>query len=173
MKKIGVLLFAVLLLQGCASDQATSPGTDAEPQKPPVAEQPQTPAEPSEQPSTQEPQSPDSTTGEGKKDSEKQDVYANDLFRQVTVKKTGTDTFEVKGQAQVFEGVVSYVVEDGHNELVKGSIQTSAGAPAWGDFTHTLTVKKADPNTTLTLILFETSAKDGSRRSELILPLPE
>nr|WP_253721158.1 hypothetical protein [Brevibacillus brevis] len=34
-------------------------------------------------------------------------------------------------------------------------------------------MKKAEPNSTLTLILFETSMKDGSRRMELIIPLPE
>ncbi|WP_367643857.1 Gmad2 immunoglobulin-like domain-containing protein [Brevibacillus brevis] len=52
-------------------------------------------------------------------------------------------------------------------------MQASTAAPDWGDFTHTLKVKKAEPNSTLTLILFETSMKDGSRRMELIIPLPE
>jgi len=50
--------------------------------------------------------------------------------------------------------------------------QASAGAPEWGEFHFTLSVKKENPNTSLTLILFEESAKDGSRVMELPIPLP-
>lgn len=98
--------------------------------------------------------------------------YYNDAFRDISVKKTGTDTYTVTGKARIFEAVVEYVIEDGHDELAKGSVTASAGAPNWGDFTATIKVKKAEPNSTLLLILFETSAKDGSRQNELMIPLP-
>ncbi|RXT13514.1 stalk domain-containing protein [Ammoniphilus sp. CFH 90114] len=78
----------------------------------------------------------------------------------------------VLGLARVFEGVTGYVVEDGHNELVKGHETTSKGAPEWGFFTLNLNVKKIQPNSTLTLILFEESPKDGSRQFELPIVLP-
>lgn len=166
MKKLRLLLLTAVLLAGCTSESQT-PATPAEPAKPPVTEQPQTPptARP-EPPAPAQPQTPVEKPQEPT-------VYANEIFRNVTVKKTGQDTFEVKGQARVFEAVANYVVEDGHNELTEGFVQTSAGAPEWGDFTFTLKVKKAEPKSTLMLILFESSPKDGSRRMELIIPLPE
>lgn len=169
MKKFLLLLLTVGVLQGCTGGTQSS----VEPQTPPANTQPETPSTQPETPAEAQPQTPAEKPPAAEKPDSSEGVYANDIFRNVTVKKTGTDTFEVKGQAQVFEGTVSYVVEDGHNELTQGSIQTSAGAPEWGDFTHTVKVKKADPNTTLMLILFETSMKDGSRRMELIIPLPE
>lgn len=169
MKKFLLLLLTVGVLQGCTSGSQSS----VEPQTPPATTQPETPSTQPETPAETQPQTPAEKPPAAEQPDSSEGVYANDIFRNVTVKKTGTDTFEVKGQAQVFEGTVSYVVEDGHNELTQGSIQTSAGAPEWGDFTHTVKVKKADPNTTLMLILFETSMKDGSRRMELIIPLPE
>jgi len=171
MKIACILLLTVFLLQGCTSKEQGSPAAPTATEKPPVSAPAETPpAAPQPPPATEEPAAPpDQTESPGKESA----VYANDIFQQVTVQKTGADTFEVKGQAQVFEAVVSYVVEDGHNELAQGSIQASAGAPAWGDFTRTIHVKKAQPNSTLMLILFETSAKDGSRRMELIIPLPE
>lgn len=89
-----------------------------------------------------------------------------------SVEKTGEDTFTIKGKARVFEGNFQYVVEDGHNELTKGNVQTSAGAPEWGDFEFTVKVKKDQPNSTLTLVLFESSPKDGSRRMDLPIALP-
>ncbi|RNB88004.1 sporulation protein [Brevibacillus nitrificans] len=164
MKKVWILLLTFFLLQGCTGEGRGEPATPSAPEKPPVTVPSETPAQPENPPAPKE---------EAPKTEPTPSAYANEIFQEVTVKKTGTDTFEVKGKARVFEGVVSYVVEDGHNELTEGSIQTSAGAPEWGAFSHTIQVKKAEPNTTLTLILFETSMKDGSRRMELILPLPE
>ncbi|MFA4132426.1 MULTISPECIES: Gmad2 immunoglobulin-like domain-containing protein [unclassified Brevibacillus] len=168
MKKMLLLLLTIGLLQGCTSG-TDSPSTPTEQQKPPVATKPETPT--SEPPATTQPTTPEKppTTQTGQQET----VYGNDIFRNVTVKKTAQDTYEIKGQASVFEAVLNYVVEDGHNELAQGSVQASTAAPDWGDFTHTLKVKKAEPNSTLTLILFETSMKDGSRRMELIIPLPE
>ncbi|RNB78768.1 sporulation protein [Brevibacillus fluminis] len=167
MKKLFVTLLLIgVLLQGCAPSQEQSqPVAPTQPEKPaetpsiPATTTPETPAP--QQPANSAPEKPEAT------------AYHNDIFKDVTVKKMKADTFEVKGKAKVFEAVLNYSVEDGHNELAKGSATTSAGAPEWGDFSFTLTVKKATPNSTLMLILFESSAKDGSRRMELPIPLPE
>ncbi|MEO6488548.1 MAG: Gmad2 immunoglobulin-like domain-containing protein, partial [Ferruginibacter sp.] len=70
-----------------------------------------------------------------------------------------------------FEAAFSWVVEDGHEELKKGFHMTDAGAPAWGKFDFTIDVQKKRENSTLTLILFESSAKDGSRQYELPIVL--
>ncbi|MEO7763364.1 MAG: Gmad2 immunoglobulin-like domain-containing protein [Ferruginibacter sp.] len=94
-------------------------------------------------------------------------TYANARFKDVSVKKTGDHQFLIKGKAQVFEANISWVVEDGHDELKKGFQMTDAGAPAWGNFTFSIDVQKKRQNSTLTLILFESSAKDGSRQYEL------
>ena len=88
--------------------------------------------------------------------------YANKRFREVTVQKLEGDKFRVKGQGQIFEASFSWIVEDGHYELAEGFDSTDAGAPEWGNFDFTLAVPTKDTNSTLTLILFETSAKDPS-----------
>jgi len=93
--------------------------------------------------------------------------YANFRFKDVTVEKTGEHRFTIKGKGQIFEATFGWVVEDGHNELLKGFEMTDAGAPEWGNFTFSIEVKKQRPNSTLMLILYETSAKDGSRQYEL------
>lgn len=116
---------------------------------------------------------PDST-GEGEGDASHgsaQKVYSNARFRNVTVEKVGVDTFLVKGKGQIFEANFGWVIEDGHHELKKGFEMTDAGAPAWGNFSFKVRVPGARPNSTLTLILFESSAKDGSRQYELPIPL--
>lgn len=94
-------------------------------------------------------------------------TYSNQRFREVTVEKTGPHSFLVKGKAQIFEANVSWVIEDGHDELKKGFQTADAGAPEWGNFSFTVDVLKKRPNSTLHLVLFESSAKDGSRQHEL------
>jgi hypothetical protein len=160
------LIGSLLLLGGCGSHTAEPPAaapaptteTPPSPAAPPAVEAPATP--PSQQPDTAPAQEPAKE-------------YRNEIFQHVTVTKIKADTYEVKGQAKIFEAVVNYVVEDGHNELAKGHVQASQGAPEWGDFSFTLHVKKEQPNSTLMLILFEISAKDGSRRMEMPIPLPD
>ena len=98
-------------------------------------------------------------------------VYANDRFREVTVEKVDGQTYKLQGEAQVFEANLSWVVEDGHNELKQGNEMTTAGAPEWGAFEFTVDVEKERENSTLTLVLFESSAKDGSKQHELNIPL--
>lgn len=97
-------------------------------------------------------------------------IYANDRFKDVTVQPAPEGKFLVQGKAQVFEASFGWVVEDGHSELAMGHQMTDAGAPEWGNFSfHIMAAPK--PNATLHLILFEVSAKDGSRQHELAIPL--
>ena len=94
-------------------------------------------------------------------------TYANERFKEVTIEKTGNHTFLIKGKGQVFEANFNWVVEDGHEELKRGYTTTNAGAPAWGDFSFSIDAPKKRANSTLHLIIFELSAKDGSRQHEL------
>ena len=94
-------------------------------------------------------------------------TYANERFKEVTVEKTGDHKFLIKGKGQIFEANFNWVVDDGHEELKTGYTTTDAGAPAWGDFSFTIDAPKKRANSTLHLIIFELSAKDGSRQHEL------
>jgi len=98
-------------------------------------------------------------------------VYSNKRFKDVTVEKVEANKFRIKGQAQIFEANFNWIVEDGHEELKKGFQMTDAGAPEWGKFEFTIDVQKKRENSTLTLILFESSAMDGSRQYELPIVL--
>jgi len=98
-------------------------------------------------------------------------TYSNKRFKNVTVERIGKDKFLVRGQGQIFEANFSWIVEDGHEELKKGSQMTDAGAPEWGKFEFAINVQKKRKNSTLTLILFESSPKDGSRQYELPITL--
>lgn len=97
--------------------------------------------------------------------------YKNDRFRQVNLEKLEDNKFRVRGQAQVFEATINWNVEDGHYILKEGFTTATMGAPEWGNFDFTLPVKKADENSSLNLILFEESAKDGSHQHELMISL--
>ena len=97
--------------------------------------------------------------------------YSNERFKEVEIKKTAAGKYQVSGRAQLFEGALSWIIEDGHNEVAKGHSMTSAGAPAWGEFKFNISIDKERQNSSLTLILFEASAKDGSRQHELNIPL--
>jgi hypothetical protein len=98
-------------------------------------------------------------------------MYANETFKDVTVKKTGDHEFKIRGKGQIYETAFNWVVEDGHRELKKGYVAPDEGAPAWGKFVFTIDVEKEDPNTTLHLILFEPSPKNMSRKHKLSIPL--
>lgn len=98
-------------------------------------------------------------------------TYSNDRFRDVTVERIGQDSFVVRGQGQIFEANFGWVVEDGHHQLKDSFHMTDAGAPDWGNFEFGFEVQKVRKNSTLMLILFESSAKDGSRQHELPIAL--
>jgi len=97
--------------------------------------------------------------------------YANQRFRKVTVEKIASNKFRIQGEAQIFEANFNWVIEDGHYELKKGYELTDAGAPEWGKFDFTIEAHKKRDNSTLNIVLFEISAKDGSRQYELQIPL--
>ncbi|HET9429759.1 MAG TPA: Gmad2 immunoglobulin-like domain-containing protein [Chitinophagaceae bacterium] len=94
-------------------------------------------------------------------------VYSNKRFREVTIEQTGPNQFLVKGQGQIFEASFGWVIEDGHEEIKNGYATTDAGAPEWGNFSFSVTAEKKRPASQLHLVLFEISAKDGSRQYEL------
>lgn len=161
MKRLLLAFLVFSMIQGCSPAEQTLPTETPPVQVPPKTEQPTPPMpqQPAPKPRPNNPTQPPK-------------VYANEIFQDVTVIKTKENTYQVKGKARVFEAVMNYVVEDGHQEITQGFIQTSAGAPAWGSFELTLTVNKKEPNSTLHLVLFESSPNDGSRRLELPIPLP-
>ena len=97
--------------------------------------------------------------------------YENERFKDVHVEKLSDTKFQVRGQGQIFEASFGWTVEDGHNELKNGFANTDAGAPSWGSFDFTIDVAKERENSTLTLLIYELSAKDGSRQYVLIMPL--
>ncbi|MGV9004270.1 Gmad2 immunoglobulin-like domain-containing protein [Flavobacterium sp.] len=98
--------------------------------------------------------------------------FSNERFRNVTIEKIAEHNFRIRGQAQVFEATINWSVEDGHNILKDGFTTTDAGAPSWGNFDFTFEVEKADKNTSLTLVLFEISAKDGNHQYQLPIHIP-
>jgi hypothetical protein len=116
-------------------------------------------------------QSAGPAVGNREADSLQAKTYSNQRFRNVTVQKVKENTYTIEGEGQIFEANFGWVVEDGHNEIQEGHQMTDAGAPEWGKFSFTIEVQKPSPNASLTLILFETSAKDGSRVHELAVPL--
>jgi hypothetical protein len=88
----------------------------------------------------------------------------NTAFRNVEV--TGLNgTYTVTGEARVFEATMSYAVSDGHYYLLEGFHTLNEGAPVWSAFTFDINIpqEKLPLNGTLTLELFEYSAKDGSK----------
>lgn len=116
--------------------------------------------------------SPDVASGEGEISApEPLKSYSNDRFKKVTVERVDGQTYKVRGEAQIFEANFGWVVEDGHNQLKQGNEMTTAGAPEWGAFDFVVEVEKERENSTLTIILFESSAEDGSKQHELLIPL--
>ena len=81
------------------------------------------------------------------------------------------DRIVVRGLARVFEATVQYEFEDGHYVLDKGFTTASEGAPGWGEFEFTINL---DEKTFIGLgkvVIYEESAKDGSRLHELHIPV--
>ncbi len=101
----------------------------------------------------------------------KLEEFNNKIFKEVTVSKISDSTFEIKGQARVFEATFGWDIEDGHYALKEGFVTADVGAPSWGSFNFQVSVTKVDKNSTLMLVLFEESAEDGSRQNELPIKL--
>lgn len=98
---------------------------------------------------------------------------SNERFRAVRVRRLAEHTFGVRGEAQVFEGTVSYVVEDGHYRLAEGITTAERGAPSWGAFEFVVSYEPGShgAQTRPTLILYAESAKTGAPKHELVVPL--
>lgn len=121
--------------------------------------------------------STDSTTENNQIEKETREVstpktFSNERFKNVLVSKITVDSFSISGKARVFEAVFNWVLKEGDKEIKTGYKMTEAGAPEWGDFVFGITIP-AGADSTLRLVLFESSAKDGSRVSELTLPLKQ
>ncbi|WP_458414357.1 Gmad2 immunoglobulin-like domain-containing protein [Schinkia sp. CFF1] len=120
---------------------------------------------PGEDPQT----TPDSNAGED------QEVVNSDVFRNITI--TGDKgEYVVKGEASVHEGVFYYTVEDGHEYQVEETkVSVEKGAPAWGPFELNISIPEdmLPLNGTLTLELFERSAKDNSAINQYYTKLDE
>lgn len=105
-------------------------------------------------------------------ESEPQVVLENEAFRIFEPAENAVvgNEFTVRGEAKVFEGTVAYEFEDGHNILDEGFVTASAGAPEWGAFEFTVSFDEVFFETG-TVILYEESAKDGSRVNQLYIPV--
>lgn len=91
------------------------------------------------------------------------------IFSPISEEEIGP-TFTVEGEARVFEAAFSWVLEDGHNILAEGHEMTDAGAPEWGKFKFDVNFEYAtQPH--MMLILYVSSANDGSPEHQLIIPL--
>ena len=99
------------------------------------------------------------------------EMFSNEAFKNVSVQNLGSDKFMVKGQARVFEATINWSVEDGHYILADGFATADMGAPEWGNFAFEFSAKKAEANSTMVLILFEASAKDGTQMHTLPIKL--
>ncbi|WP_162463302.1 Gmad2 immunoglobulin-like domain-containing protein [Paenibacillus psychroresistens] len=96
----------------------------------------------------------------------------NNAFRKI--KASGTNgKYSVTGEGRVFEAVMSYAVTDGHTYLLEKNYMLNEGGPAWSAFTLDIQISKdkLPLNGTLSVELFEYSAKDGSKINIITVPL--
>jgi hypothetical protein len=87
----------------------------------------------------------------------------NVAFRNIQVMGSNGE-YTVTGEARVFEASFFYAVEDGHDYVIKETVfTTNEGAPSWSAFEINVSIPtdKLPSNGTLTIQLFERSAKDG------------
>lgn len=96
----------------------------------------------------------------------------NSAFRNIEVSGS-KGQYTVTGEARVFEAVMNYAVSDGHVYLLEDNYMLDEGAPAWSTFTLNINIPEEDlpENGTLTIELFEYSAKDGQQTNILVVPL--
>ncbi len=98
-------------------------------------------------------------------------IYSNARFRNVTVTDLGNGIYDIKGEAKVFEATLNYILRQGKEESDVAHTTTSKGAPDWGKFNFTINSTIFKVNVPLYVILFESSAKDGSKLDELSIKL--
>ncbi len=95
-------------------------------------------------------------------------VYSNQRFKNVKVQRLDSAKLRITGTAQVFEAAFSWYVTNGSKEILSGHEMTDAGAPAFGNFDFIISLNSQQK---ATLVLYEASAKDGSRQYELKIPI--
>ena len=87
------------------------------------------------------------------------DIWAHVWLTAPAEHATVASSFTFGGEATVFEGTVSWQIEQHGYVLRKGSAQASVGGPQRGTWSQTVTLAPG----TYTIKAFETSAKDGSQ----------
>ena len=120
--------------------------------------------------------SADSTVEKNKSTQVKKDTltlktYSNERFKDVAVTRITEDSISISGKAQVFEAVFNWTMNDENKEIKSGYQTTSAGAPEWGNFRFRVKTAQQNSKSSLHLVLFEASAKDGSKTFELVIPI--
>lgn len=99
-------------------------------------------------------------------------VLENEAFRiyQPAPNSDVSGDFIVSGLARVWEGNIIYEFEDGHFILDEGFTTATVGAPEWGEFEFTIKLDE-ERNYSGRVVIYEESAKDGSRLHELLIPV--
>jgi hypothetical protein len=80
------------------------------------------------------------------------------------------DKVVIRGMAQVFEAAFQYEFKVGDKIVSEGYTMASEGAPGWGEFEIVIELGNVTGNTG-TVVIYETSMKDGSRLNELAIPV--
>lgn len=92
---------------------------------------------------------------------------SNQIFKDVVVERISEDSFKISGKASIHEANINWELEDGNNILGNGFATASAAAPNWGNFNFIVAAPKENENTSIHLILFEESMKDGKHKNNL------
>lgn len=96
--------------------------------------------------------------------------YSNDRFKEVALRKLSADSAKVTGKARIFEATLSYAIYENGKQVYQGFHTASAGAPEWGNFDFNIAIPRSAGDTEAYLMLYESSAKDGSRVGILKIP---
>lgn len=96
---------------------------------------------------------------------------SNKIFKNVVVERIAQDSFEISGEASVYEANVRWNLEDGHYDLGEGFATASAAGPNWGTFRFKVKAPKANENTTIHIVLFEEDMETGNKKNFLPLYL--
>ena len=98
------------------------------------------------------------------------DFEPNIFVERPGVGATVSSPFVLEGTAMVFEGSFMAELADADGkQLVKVPVQASAGGPERGDFRESLAYDTSASSGTL--IVYDLSAEDGSRRDEVRIPV--
>lgn len=108
---------------------------------------------------------------ENNKNTFKDSTYSNKVFRNVVVSETGNGYFEINGEANVFEATFYYFLRQNKKESDVEFVTVNTLSSEWGKFNFNFNTNFYKKDIPLYLVIFESSAKDGSRVNELIIKL--